>query len=133
MRNATIEDRSSFQKGDLFSYFLITENHIYLHTSQIDCVNRSFYAFTEKIGNLNFTIWVDSESVQSERYFDLKDLKVVVRSQEPMICDDWYWLKARFDVLGSDLKLGKVSSFYDNSYSEESFYAKEDSVFCGKL
>lgn len=133
LRNATIQDRDSYQKGDLISYFFVTENHIYLHTSPMDCVNRSFYAFTEKIEEKNFTIWVDAESVQPEIYFDLKDLKLVERSQESLICDDWYWLKARFDVLGSYLKLAKVSSFYDISYSEETFYAKEDSAFLHKV
>lgn len=31
LRNATIQDSDSYQKGDLFSNFLVTENHIPLN------------------------------------------------------------------------------------------------------
>ncbi|MET3731341.1 hypothetical protein [Moheibacter stercoris] len=133
LRNSTIEDRSSFQNGDLFSNFLVTENHIYLHTTMMDCVNRSFYEFTEKIEEENFTIWVDAESVQPERFFDLKNLKLVERSDEYMICKDWYWLKAKYKRIGTELKLEKISTILDNNYSATSFYDKQDSAFLHKV
>src|SRR5690606_30029214 len=128
LRNETIEDRE-FNKGFLYIYVLTTENHVYVHTSVMDCVEASFYSISENIENKNYEIWVDARSIRAERYFDLKDAKLVERDNEVQICDDWYWLKAKYKVVNNELRLIKISSFYDNSYSRKSFYDKEDSIF----
>ncbi|MGB6084462.1 hypothetical protein [Moheibacter sp.] len=128
LRNETIEDRE-FNKGSLYIYVLTTENHVYVHTSVMDCVEASFYSISENIENKNYEIWVDARSIRPERYFDLKDAKLIERDNEAQICDDWYWVKGKYKVVNDELKLIKISSFYDNSYSRKSFYDKEDSIF----
>lgn len=132
LRNQTIEDRAN-HPGELHVHILTTENFLYAHTSVMDCVNFSFYSFSEKIGDKNYSIWVDERSIRPDRYFDLKDVQLIERKEEALICDDWYWVKAKFSQMNSDLKLTKISSFYDNSYSEEDFYDKEDSAFLFKI
>lgn len=132
LRNQTIEDRAN-HPGELHVHILTTENFLYVHTSVMDCVNSSFYSFSEKIGEKNYSIWVDKRSIRPDRYFDLKDAQLIERKDEALICDDWYWVKAKFSQVKSDLKLTKISSFYDNSYSEEDFYDKEDSAFLFKI
>lgn len=128
LRNETIEDRE-FNKGSLYTYVLTTENHVYVHTSVMDCLDASFFSISENIENKNYEIWIDERSIRPDRYFDLKDAQLIERKDEALICDDWYWVKAKFSQVKSDLKLTKISSFYDNSYSRKSFYDKEDSIF----
>ncbi|MDD3458647.1 MAG: hypothetical protein PHO74_04165 [Weeksellaceae bacterium] len=132
LRNETIEDRE-FNKGSSYIYILTTENHVYAHTSVMDCVDASFYSFSENIDNKNYEIWVDERSIRSERYFDLKDAKWIERDNEVQICDDWYWVKAKFELFREKLKLTKVSTFFDNTYSEETFYDKSDSAFLHEI
>lgn len=132
LRNQTIEDRAN-HPDELHVHILTTENHVYVHTSVMDCVDASFYSFSENIESKNYEIWVDERSIRPERYFDLKDAKLIERDNEVQICHDWYWLKAKFSQVNSDLKLTKISSFYDNTYLEEDFYDKEDSAFFYKI
>ena len=132
LRNETIEDRE-FNKGSLYTYVLTTENHVYVHTSVMDCLDASFFSISENIENKNYEIWIDERSIRPDRYFDLKDAQLIERKDEALICDDWYWVKAKFSQVKSDLKLTKISSFYDNSYSEEDFYDKEDSIFLHQI
>lgn len=132
LRNQTIDDRMH-HSGGLYVYILTSENLVYVHTSVMDCVNSSFYRFSEKIGDKNYSIWVDKRSVNPDRYFDLKDAQLIERKEEALICHDWYWMKAKFSLTNSSLKLTKVSSFYDNSYSSVNFYEKEDSIFLNKI
>src|SRR5690606_3938029 len=132
LRNETIEDRE-FNQGSLYIYILTTENHVYVHTSVMDCVEASFYSISENIENKNYEIWVDERSIRPERYFDLKDAKLIERDNEAQICDDWYWVKAKFELFRGKLKLTKVSTFFDNTYSEDKFYDKSDSAFLHKI
>jgi hypothetical protein len=132
LRNQTIDDRMH-HSGELYVYILTSENFVYVHTSVMDCVNSSFYRFSEKMGEKNYSIWVDKRSVNPDRYFDLKDAQLIERKEGALICHYWYWLKSKFSLVNSDLKLTKVSSFYDDSYSDEDFYEKEDSAFYKKI
>lgn len=127
-----MEDRTNHQR-EIYVHILTTENFFYIHTSVMDCVNSSFYRFSEKLGEKNYSIWVDKRSANPERYFDLKNVQLIEKNDEILICEDWYWLKAKFIRSNSDLKLTKISSFYDNSYSDETFYDKEDSAFLQKI
>lgn len=113
---------------------LTTKEFLYAHISIMDCINSSFYPFEQKLGEIDHQIFVDENSFEPERYFDLKDLKIVSRSWEDvMICEDWYWLKAKYKRMGNKLKLEKVSTILDNDYSDDSFYDKSDSAFLHKL
>lgn len=113
---------------------LSTKEFLYVHISTMDCVNTSFYPFAEKLGKTSHPIFVDENSFEPERYFNLKDLKIDLRSQDDfMICHDWYWLKAKYKRIGNKLKLERISTILDNGYSTSSFYDKSDMAFLNKI
>lgn len=109
-------------------HFLITEEFIYFHISSMDCFEGSFYQFKEN----NHFILIDSRSYQPERYFYLNNLEIIERAfDDVQICEDWFWLKGKYINIDNKLKLEKISTFFDNTYSE-TFYDKKDSAYLYK-
>ena len=135
LQNQTFDKETTngnYNPKHLYARILTTENFVYLNLTFNDCGFNGFYPFQEKMGNHTIDFRIDSKSFQPERYFDLKKLNQVpeVGSQ---ICEDWYFLKAKFQIFNGKLKLTKISTFFDNSYSEDKFYDKEDSAFLHKV
>jgi len=135
LQNQTFDEewtRGNFGPCHLYARVLTTENFIYLNLTFNDCGFNGFYPFQEKMGNHIIDFFVDSKSFEPERYFDLQNL---TKTQDVgvQICEDWYFLKAKFQVFNGKLKLTKISTFFDNSYSEDKFYDKEDSAFLHKV
>ena len=95
----------------------------------MNCKTGEYYFFEENFDGCLIPMYINAVSHEPKRYFDLKDAKLVERDNEVQICDDWYWLKAKYKVVNNELRLIKISSFYDNSYSRKSFYDREDSIF----
>ncbi len=124
--------RGNYNPNHLFTRILTTEKFVYLNLTFNDCGFNGFYPFQEKMGEHTIDFFIDSKSLKPERYFDLKELNQV-SGVGPQICEDWYFVKAKFELFQGKLKLTKVSTFFDNSYSEETFYDKSDSAFLHKI
>lgn len=113
----------------LYTQILTTKNFVYISHSAMDCNNQPFYGFSESIDSINFNFMVYSVSEQPERYFNLNDLKPTDRKLEDYsICDDFYPVWAKFRRVNNQLKLERISSFYDNTI-ETDFYSSEDTEF----
>ena len=135
LQNQTFDEETingNYDPKHLYARILTTENFVYLNLTFNDCGFNGFYPFQEKMGNHTIDFRIDSKSFQPERYFDLKKLNQIPEVG-PQICDDWYYLKAKFQVFNGKLKLTKISTFFDNSHSEDKFYDKQDSVFLHKI
>jgi|GEM_PF-1550899 len=122
----------NYDPKHLYARILTAENFFYLNLTFNDCGFNGFYPFQEKMGNHKIDFFVDSKSFQPERYFDLRNL-TQIQDSDVEICEDWYFLKAKFQLINGKLKLTKISTFFDNSYSEKSFYDKQDSAFLHKI
>jgi hypothetical protein len=117
----------NYDKDHLYARFLTTENFIYLNLTFNDCGYNEYYSFTEFINQKMIEFRVDSISYQPERFFDLKNLKINL-AVGPDICEDWYFVAAKFKLIDNKLTLIKISTFFDNDYAND-FYDKSDSVF----
>lgn len=130
-QNKTLKEsieKREFDGSVLFSELITTERFLYLRLSSMDCEFRPHTSFVEKFNSHTVKFMVDTASYKSERYFNLKGLnKIPV--VETQICDDWYFIQAKFELFNGKLKLTKVSTFFDNTYSDETFYDKQDSAY----
>lgn len=122
----------NYSPNHLFARILTTERFVYLNLTFNDCGFNGFYSFQEKIREHTIDFLIDSKSLNPERYFDLKELNESPGAG-PQICEDWFFIKAKFELIEGKLKLVKVSSFFDNTYSEDKFYDKQDSAFLHKV
>lgn len=131
IQNITLKEsmqKRGFDDSVLYSEVITTENFLYLSLSSMDCEFRPHTSFVEKFNSHTVKFMVDTASYKSERYFDLKGLnKIPV--DEIQICDDWSFIQAKFELFRGKLKLTKISSFFDNTFSDETFYDKQDSTY----
>lgn len=103
-----------------------TKEHLYLRLSNMNCETpESFFSFTERIGDTSIGFLLNVESIEPERFFDLRQAKQIKDELEYGICDDWYYLLAKYKILNGDLILERTSGFLDETI-ENGFYAKED-------
>src|SRR5690606_11313453 len=111
--------------------FLSTENYFYTYITELDCERfSSNYLFEEKINNYDVRFYVNSKSYKPERFFDLKKVNVIPGIEIPtMICDDFYFITAKFLIGKNQLKLESINTIYNN---ELEFYDKSDSLFLRK-
>lgn len=121
--------RSQTSPDEISIRILITPEFIYPQILSMNCKTGEYYFFEENFDGCLIPMYINAVSHEPKRYFDLKDAKLIERDNEAQICDDWYWVKGKYKVVNDELKLIKISSFYDNSYSRKSFYDKEDSIF----
>ena len=134
IQNKTFDDEITNRNYDnkhLFARFLTTENYVYLNLTFIDCGFTGFYPFQEKLGKHTLDVLIDSKGYKPERYFDLENLNKIP-DPGPQICDDWYFVKAKFELIEDKLTLIKISTFFDNDYSDD-FYEKSDSAYLHKI
>ena len=125
-------DRGHYSDSNPYIHLTTTKEFVYIHISIMDCISTPFYQFVDNFGETEYSVLVDANSFEPERYLNLKELIVVPREfDDVMFCHDWYWLKVKYKRAGSKLKLEKISTFFDNSY-EETFYDKSDSTFLYK-
>lgn len=110
----------------LFLRAITTKEHLYLHLSKMNCKTpESFFSFTERIDDTSIEFLLDVESIEPERFFDLRQAKQIKNESEYGICDDWYYLLAKYKILNGNLILERTSGFLDETI-ENGFYAKED-------
>ncbi len=111
----------------LYLSAITTKEHLYLHLSNVNCETpESFFSFTERIGDTSIGFLLNVESIEPERFFDLKQAKQIKNEFESdMLCHDWYYLLAKYNILNGDLILERTSGFLDETI-ENGFYAKED-------
>jgi len=131
IQNITLKEsmqKRGFDSSALYSEVIATENFLYLSLSSMDCEFRPHTSFVEKFNSHTVKFMVDTASYKSERYFDLKGLNKIP-AVETQICDDWYFIRAKFELFNGKLKLTKISTFFDNTYSDETFYDKRDSAY----
>lgn len=116
---------------DLNFRFLISENFLYAFVSKIDCEKfSSVYTFDEKIGNYETRFYVYENSFESERYFDLKNLHALQNEFKAIICDDFYYLNAKFRKANGELKLEKINTIYTN---DNEFLDQSDLIFLKEI
>lgn len=128
LRESLSKEMDNKPLSNALIHFLITEEFIYFHISSMDCFEGPFYQFKEN----NHFILIDSRSYQPERYFYLNNLEIIERAfDDVQICEDWFWLKGKYINIDNKLKLEKISTFFDNTYSE-TFYDKKDSAYLYK-
>lgn len=131
IQNKTLKEsmqNRGFDGSVLFSELITTENFLYLRLSSMNCEFRPHISFVEKFNSHTVKFMVDKASFKSERYFNLKGLNKIP-ADEIQICDDWYFIQAKFELFNGKLKLTKISTFFDNTYSDETFYDKRDSAY----
>lgn len=104
-----------------------TKEHLYLYLSNVNCdTPGSFFYFTERIGDTSIEFLLNVESIEPERFFDLRQANQIKNEFESdMLCHDWYYLLAKYKILNGDLILERTSGFLDETI-ENGFYAKED-------
>ena len=116
---------------DLNFRFVISENFLYAFVSKIDCEKfSSVYTFEEKIGNYETRFYVYENSFESERYFDLKNLHALQNEFKAIICDDFYYLNAKFRKANGELKLEKINTIYTN---DNEFLDQSDLIFLKEI
>lgn len=107
---------------NLYASIIVTENHLYFHLSDMNCNRDSHYIFNETFEGREVHFMVNSKSEKPWRLFDLEKTKLVqMISDEAQICEDWYFLAAKFRLDNNQLTLERISSFYDNSFQDD-FY-----------
>lgn len=131
IQNITLKEsmqKRGFDGSVLYSEVITTEKFLYLSLSSMDCEFRPHTSFVEKFNSHTVKFMLDTASYKSERYFNLKGLNKIPVN-EIQICDDWYFIMAKFELFNGKLKLTKISTFFDNTYSDETFYDKRDSAY----
>lgn len=119
----------NYSSDALLAIVFSTQNHLYVRFTVIDCNSNSFYSFQEKFQNNYLNFMINSNSIKPERFFDLQNLKMIPRSLENGVyCHDWYWVESKFKLINNDLKLERISTFYDSSYPE-GFFDHSDSIY----
>lgn len=102
------------QKGEIIFNFTISENYIYVHLSKMNCpVHLESYGFLERIEEKNHWIFINEPFVKLDRYFDLKSLQKTPKNFEAIICDDFYFILARYRIIQEQL------------IHEKTFFSKE--------
>jgi len=84
LRDLTLKNRNNPIPSTPYVYLMVTENYTYVHVSVLDCINSSVYSFQEKIDDNNYQIFVDELSINAERYFDIKNSKLIQINPEPI-------------------------------------------------
>lgn len=112
-------------EGRLCIGVITTKEFVYLYLNSTGCAP----SFTEKIGNYTVDFLIVPESINPARYFDFKPKKNDSDPKNHVVgCGVQPFLAVKFKRIDDDLKLEKISTFYDNSHFE-TFYDKSDSTF----
>lgn len=130
----TFEDNPYYENNfhdPVFVRFITSENYVYAHLSWMDCTHTSLYSFVEELDSMKVQIFVERNSYQPERYFNLSSLNAI-SEKKSQICEDWYFIACKFKNYNGKLILEKVSTFFDNSY-ENNFFDKSDSIFLNEI
>ncbi|HLV23298.1 MAG TPA: hypothetical protein VKY36_00780 [Moheibacter sp.] len=107
--------------------FFTTENHIYVTLMNIDCSTPPYYSFNEEVNSISLPIYIKANSIQPERFFELKDLEMTKPQDEYFYCDDFYSVIARLDVNKNKTEFKKMRTMEDEFDSD--FIAKEDTIY----
>lgn len=133
IQNRTFDNKETnrdFDKNTLYVSVFSTESFLYLKMSFMDCETKSHFAFREVINSHTLHFRIYSKSIGIEKYFKLKGLEGTA-NELVSICDDWYWVYAKFSRDGDELNLLKIATFFDNSF-QDTFFDEYDSAFLYK-
>lgn len=107
--------------------FFTTENHIYVSLMNIDCSAPPYYSFNQEINSTLLPIYISGNSIQPERFFEIKHLEMTKPQDEYFYCDDFYSVNARLDINKNKIELKKIRMMEDEFDSD--FIAEEDTVY----
>ena len=120
--------RSQTSPDEISIRILITPEFIYPQILSMNCKTGEYYFFEENFDGCLIPMYINAVSHESERFFDLNDLKLNQNLDDTSdyYCDDYLSLWARYST-SDGLELEKVLTYYKNP--KERILSDQDTVF----